>query len=127
MARKTLQELIDAGDVMGALSLEGKRQGRAIAGAGGKMFPNLLSIASIWGQARKNKADKPPEKEDPPLPPTDGSGDGTTPTSAKPKSNSWPDIVAFNFPEGARKQYKDGGLVRGGGKATKGRGRGRMV
>lgn len=77
--------------------------------------------------SKKNREDfkDKPEKEDPPLPPTDG---GTiTPASGKPKSNSWPDIIAFNFPEGARKQYKDGGLVRGCGAATKGRGRGRIV
>ena len=56
-----------------------------------------------------------------------GGGDDVTPETARPKSNSWPHIVEFNFPKGAGKYYKDGGLVRGGGKATKGRGRGRMV
>lgn len=67
-----------------------------------------------------------PDKEDPELPPTDGDGD-TESSIGRPKSNSWPDIVAFNFPTGAGKYYKDGGLVRGGGKAVKGRGRGKIV
>ena len=61
-----------------------------------------------------------PEKEDPPLPPLD-------PTSGRPASNNWPDIVKFYFPKGAGTQYKDGGLVRGGGCAAKGRGRGKIV
>lgn len=58
-------------------------------------------------------------------------------------SNEWSDIVAHYFPKGAGNYYKeggkvsrskpasqtyaDGGLVRGGGKAQRGRGRGRMV
>lgn len=61
----------------------------------------------------------------------DGSGDGApppvTPEVSRPKSNSWPDIVANYFPKGAGTQYKEGGLVRGGGKAVKGRGRGKFV
>lgn len=67
-----------------------------------------------------------PDKEDPPLPPVDDDTD-VDPSMGRPKSNSWPDIVAFNFPKGAGKYYKDGGLVRGGGKAVKGRGRGKIV
>lgn len=43
----------------------------------------------------------------------------------KPKSNNWSDIVGHYFPRGAD-NYKAGGLVRGGGVASKGRGRGRM-
>lgn len=67
---------------------------------------------------------KPPKPEDP-LPPTDD--EDPKPEAVKPKSNSWVDIVAANFPSGAGKYYRDGGLVRGGGKAVKGRGRGKMV
>lgn len=66
-----------------------------------------------------------PDKEDPlppspPPPPED-------PASLRPASNNWPDIVKFYFPKGAGTQYKDGGLVRGGGKAQRGSGRGRIV
>jgi hypothetical protein len=62
----------------------------------------------------------------------DGGSDDNAPPPVKPeptrpKSNSWPDIVANYFPKGAGTQYKDGGLVRGGGKAVKGRGRGKFV
>lgn len=71
------------------------------------------------------KKDDEDDKED------DGSGDGApppvTPEVARPKSNSWPDIVANYFPKGAGTQYKEGGLVRGGGKAVRGRGRGKFV
>lgn len=66
----------------------------------------------------------PPPTDDPTNPPNPND---PTQATARPKSNSWPDIIKFNFPKGAGKQYKDGGLVRGGGKATKGRGRGRFV
>lgn len=66
-----------------------------------------------------------PDKEDPlppspPPPPPD-------PASLRPASNNWPDIVKFYFPKGAGTQYKDGGLVRGGGAAQRGKGRGRIV
>ena len=47
--------------------------------------------------------------------------------AGRPRSNSWPDIVAHYFPKGAGDYYSEGGLVRGGGKAQKGKGRGRIV
>jgi hypothetical protein len=68
-----------------------------------------------------------PKKEDPPLPPVDGGSGGATPTGSRPASNNWPDIVAHYFPKGAGTQYNEGGLVRGGGCAAKGRGRGKIV
>ena len=71
-----------------------------------------------------------PEKEDPPLPPVDsgsGGSGGANTAESRPKSNNWPDIVAHYFPKGAGTQYNAGGLVRGGGCAAKGRGRGKIV
>ena len=73
------------------------------------------------------KKDDEPKIEDPPLPPADGGSGGTTPTESRPASNNWPDIVAHYFPKGAGTQYNEGGLVRGGGCAAKGRGRGKIV
>lgn len=123
MAKKTLQELIDAGDVMGALKLEGQRQARAISAAGGKMFPNLSSIASIWSQARKNAPAKPTEDK----PAEEEKASSTSPAIVPRASNNWSDIVGSHFSDRGAKYYNEGGLVRGGGKAVKGRGRGKMV
>ena len=66
-----------------------------------------------------------PDKENPPLPPVEPPTED--PASLRPASNNWPDIVKFYFPKGAGNQYKEGGLVRGGGKAQRGSGRGRIV
>lgn len=96
-------------------------------GGQGAYVPYSLMFGMLG--AGKKKKDE-PKIEDPPLPPTDGGsgGAGDTPTTdSRPKSNSWPDIVAHYFPKGAGTQYKDGGLVRGGGCASKGRGRGKIV
>lgn len=49
-----------------------------------------------------------------------------TPTAIRPKSNEWKDIVKAYFPKTGGDVYKDGGLVRGGGMAQRGRGRGKM-
>lgn len=120
-------------------SAELKRQLDAGAGSGGKMF-GLSGLMNSTEPGFQNRLKYPngrpggggggkeddPEVEDPELPPTDDTGGGTTPSIGRPKSNSWPDIVGFYFPEGAGNYYKDGGLVRGGGKALRGRGRGRM-
>jgi len=125
MAKKTLQELIDAGDVMGALKLEGKRQAREIAAAGGKAFPNLSSIASIWSQARKNAPAKPSKEGDKPAEEEKAAAQG--PAIVPRASNNWSDIVGSHFTDRGAKYYNEGGLVRGGGKAVKGRGRGKMV
>lgn len=72
-----------------------------------------------------------PEIEDPPLPPTDGNGNGdgsggTGGNTAPAVPKRWPEIVDHFFPRGGT-GYKEGGLVRGGGAAVKGRGRGRIV
>lgn len=91
----------------------------------GVKLPGGQSPGPGGNKPRPKPKPKPPEKEDPPLPPLDD--ENVDPSLARPKSNSWPDIVAFNFPKGAGKYYRDGGLVRGGGKAVKGRGRGKMV
>lgn len=122
-----IDKLIKEGKVGQAMKLESKRQLQAMGRTGGA--PNIMSLMGVLARARKNAPDKPdkdePEKEDPPLPPL--VDNGVDYASGRPKSNSWSDIVAFNFPKGAGKQYKDGGLVRGGGCAAKGRGRGRIV
>ena len=80
--------------------------------------------------ANKTPAEKKPNIEDPTLPPTDGTGGGTTtptPTPTKgPVPKDWAGIVNHFFPNGGN-VYKDGGLVRGGGCAAKGRGRGKIV
>ena len=96
-------------------------------GGQGAYVPYSL-IFGLMGSRGKKKDE--PKIEDPPLPPSDGGSggsDGTTPTDSRPKSNSWPDIVAHYFPKGAGTQYNEGGLVRGGGCAAKGRGRGKIV
>jgi len=81
--------------------------------------------AGIWGGS--DLGDDSKKADPPPVDDGNGGGGGNAPLIGRPKSNSWEDIVAFNFPDGAGKYYKEGGLVRGGGKAVKGRGRGRMV
>jgi hypothetical protein len=79
---------------------------------------------------KKPPAEDKPAIEDPALPPTDGTGGGTTtpkPTPTKgPVPKDWAGIVNHFFPNGGN-VYKGGGLVRGGGCATKGRGRGKFV
>ncbi len=73
----------------------------------------------------------PPGDDDKPIKPPIGDNPIKPPVApmppSKPKSNSWPDIVAHYFPRGAGDYYNEGGLVRGGGKAQKGKGRGRIV
>lgn len=125
MAKKTLQELIDAGDVMGALKSGLQTQARGIAARGNKAFPSLSSLASIWSQARKNAPAKPPKDQ----PPEDDKEEKTAKNAAiVPRaSNNWVDIVGSHFADRGAKYYNEGGLVRGGGKAVKGRGRGKMV
>lgn len=48
------------------------------------------------------------------------------PTAIRPATNSWQDIVSAYFPKTGGNVYKEGGLVRGGGAAQRGRGRGKM-
>lgn len=128
MAKKTLQELIDEGDVMGSLKAGLKTQARGIAARGGKAFPSLSSIASIWSQARNNAPAKPP-KDPPPedKPDDEDKALAKNPAIVPRASNSWADIVGSHFSDRNAKYYKEGGLVRGGGKAVKGRGRGKIV
>lgn len=59
---------------------------------------------------------------------TPGSATQATPkpTAIRPKSNKWEDIVKAYFPKTGGNVYKDGGIVRGGGAAQRGRGRGKM-
>lgn len=125
MAKKTLQELIDAGDVMGALKSGLQTQARGIAARGNKAFPSLSSLASIWSQARKNAPAKPPKEGDKPAEEqkTPAKNAAIVPRA----SNNWSDIVGSHFEDRGAKYYNEGGLVRGGGKAVKGRGRGKMV
>ena len=96
-------------------------------GGQGAYVPYSLMFGLMGSRGKKKDE---PKIEDPPLPPSDGGSGGsggTTPTDSRPKSNSWPDIVAHYFPKGAGTQYNEGGLVRGGGCAAKGRGRGKIV
>lgn len=81
--------------------------------------------SAVDGKKLGGGNDDEPDKKDPPLPPVDPPA--PDPLSGRPASNNWPDIVKFYFPKGAGTQYKEGGLVRGGGKAVKGRGRGKFV
>lgn len=128
MAKKTLQELIDAGDVMGALKSGLKTQARGIAARGNKAFPSLSSLASIWSQARKNAPAKPPKDQPPEDKPGEEEKNLTKNPAITPRaSNNWSDIVGSHFTDRGAKYYNEGGLVRGGGKAVKGRGRGKMV
>ena len=54
-----------------------------------------------------------------------GGGDtGTNPNKGLYLNKSWPKVVQHYFPENS---FKEGGLVRGGGQAQRGRGRGKMV
>lgn len=73
-----------------------------------------LRVARGVKKDEKPDDEKPPDKPivEPPLPP---AGSGRT---------RWEDIVGFHFPKPG---MAEGGLVRGGGKAIKGRGRGKMV
>ena len=48
------------------------------------------------------------------------------PTAIRPATNSWQDVVSAYFPKTGGNVYKEGGLVRGGGAAQRGRGRGKM-
>ena len=93
---------------------------------GQKGIPAFFPGGDFSGYGGRKKAT--PEIEDPPLPPTDGTGDGSggggISTASVPKT--WPAIVDHFFPNGGT-GYKDGGLVRGGGRAQKGRGRGKIV
>lgn len=72
----------------------------------------------IGGVVGGGKDDE-PDKENPPPPPVDP---GTNPDGSR--RDVWEDTVGFYFPKVG---MKDGGLVRGGGKAQRGRGRGKMV
>ena len=86
----------------------------------------MFGLLGYGGKGKKDDNDGNEDDND-----DGGSGDTApppvTPEATRPKSNSWPDIVANYFPKGAGTQYKDGGLVRGGGRAVKGRGRGKFV
>lgn len=124
MAKKTLQELIDAGDVMGSLKSVLQAQARGIAARGGKAFPSLSNIASVWAQARKNAPAKPPKEDEKP---PEEKAPAKNPAIVPRASNNWADIVGSHFEDRGGKYYNEGGLVRGGGKAVKGRGRGKMV
>lgn len=95
----------------------------------------IIPVNSSYNPAVKKQpaGKKKPAIEDPALPPTDGTGDTTTtpttpsPTSAKgPVPKQWSAIVDHFFPNGGN-VYKAGGLVRGGGCAAKGRGRGKII
>ena len=103
----------------------GARTWKKNGGEGAYVPYNIMF--GLLGAGKRAKKDDEPKKEDPPLPPVDGGSGGTIPTGSRPASNNWPDIVAHYFPKGAGTQYKDGGLVRGGGCAAKGRGRGKIV
>lgn len=97
---------------------------------GGITKPNFLGST---GNATSNVTSNTSNDTALPAPPA------TTPSYVG--SNDWEDIVDFYFPKGAgnyrdggkvkrskpAQTYAEGGLVRGGGKALRGRGRGKMV
>lgn len=116
MAKNPIEQAIEDDDRKKALKLELKRQARAISAAGGKAFINPISIMSVFARTSGGKKDKEPDKPDDPTP-----DPPLTPT--KPTSSNWEDIVGHYFP---KKTMKDGGLVRGGGVAQRGKGRGKM-
>lgn len=93
---------------------------------------NSVEWRPVGAKKRTKNSDK-PEIEDPPLPPVDGddNGDGTGGTGGNTSTSGavpkvWPAIVDHFFPNGGT-GYATGGLVRGGGAAQRGRGRGRIV
>lgn len=98
-----------------ALSAEIARQSKAGAGQGSMMF-NLPAMFSAVDRAKKSKGGGSSPVVEPPLPPV-------TPQPVQPED--WEDIVGFYFPK--KSGMADGGLVRGGGQAQRGRGRGKMV
>lgn len=112
MAKNPIEQAIEDGDRKKALKLELKRQALAMRRTGGA--PNIMSFMSVFSKARKNAPDREDDSDPTPDPP---------PTPTKPTSNNWEDIVGHYFP---KKTMKDGGLVRGGGVAQRGKGRGKM-
>lgn len=99
------------------LKAEMKRQSRAIGAAGGKMFPNPMSIVGVIRkkgntiQNPKPTEDKAPSPASPTVPPP------PPPVPAKYSgSGDWADIVKFHF----QPKMKSGGLVRGCGVAKRG-------
>lgn len=112
----------------------GRRKAKFSAALGGLGDNYKGNLSSIWGAIDRMDTKKgdsggggsggggsgggsggggTPDIENPPLPPVDGS-----------RRDVWEDTVNFYFPKVG---MKDGGLVRGAGKAVKGRGRGKMV
>lgn len=129
-----MEEAVEAGNVKKVLKLTGKNMLDAQARRPGSFISPLFGIKNI-SEVLKNRppSSKPPKEEDKPEADNDGPGKG--PPNNQPKnpaitpraSNSWADIVGSHFSDRNAKYYKEGGLVRGGGKAVKGRGRGKMV
>jgi hypothetical protein len=113
------------------MALSKKKKNAVFSAALGGIGDNYKgNLSSVWGAIDKMDREKGgggPETQDPlpPVPPVEPPSED--PASLRPASNNWPDIVKFYFPKGAGTQYKEGGLVRGGGAAQRGRGRGRIV
>lgn len=103
---------------------KGRNSARFSAALGGFGDNYKGNLSSVWGaidrmDMKKNFAgggggdNNEPDKENPPPPPVD-----------RLPSENWEETVKFYFPSSG---MKAGGLVRGAGKAVKGRGRGRIV
>jgi len=75
--------------------------------------------------SKKPPGKKNPQIEDPALPPTGSTGTPKQPAPQPYMNKDWSRVVSHYFPE--TEGMKDGGLVRGGGCAVKGSGRGKIV
>lgn len=93
---------------------------------GSRIFAGFSALDGPRGGGRGKK----PKPEDPPSPPSPPPASPPPPPPPAPaptqyQNKDWTKVVGHYFPESPG--MKAGGLVRGGGAAMKGRGRGRIV
>ena len=127
-AKKTraqkMEEAVTAGNVKDVLRLTGKNMLDAQARSPGSFISPLFGIQNIAAVLKNRKA----SSNSTPTTTSDAEGDSSKSPAIVPRaSNNWSDIVGSHFTDRGAKYYNEGGLVRGGGKAVKGRGRGKMV
>jgi len=125
-AKLTVQNPINSGIGTGIVNARVPIQNSAVNGlvSGTNKDPRF---------SKKPPGKKNPQIEDPALPPFDSTGTpppagGTSTPQPAPQpymNKDWSKVVSHYFPETER--MKDGGLVRGGGCAVKGSGRGKIV
>ena len=125
-AKKTraekMEEAVAAGNVKDVLKFTGKNMLDAKARNPGALISPLFGIHNIAAVLKNRKSTTPPPEDKP-----DEEDKTQTPAITPRASNNWSDIVGSHFTDRGAKYYNEGGLVRGGGKAVKGRGRGKMV